>query len=270
MPFVIGIAGSVAVGKSTISRVLKALLSHWPSHPQVDLITTDGFLLPQSVLEARGIMERKGFPESYDVRRLVRFLADVKSGVPEVQAPVYSHLRYDIVAGEYQTVRHPDVVIVEGLERAADGCQPGRPSDADVRVRLLRLRDLRGRAGDRHRAVVRRALPRVAGDGLQEPFVLFPPLRGADQRAGDRDRARASGGRSIWSTCARTCCPRASGRTSFWRRVAITRCVACGCERSEGPAKAGHDVYAMLARVGENCFASTGTTALAVSGSEKR
>ena len=180
VPFVIGIAGSVAVGKSTISRVLQALLSHWPSHPQVDLITTDGFLLPKSTLEERGTLDRKGFPESYDVRRLVRFLADVKSGVAEVQAPVYSHLRYDIVPGEYQTVRHPDVVIVEGPERAADGREPGRPADADVRLGLLRLRDLRGRAGERHRAVVRRTLPDVAGDGLQEPVILFPSLCGAD------------------------------------------------------------------------------------------
>jgi len=115
IPFVIGIAGSVAVGKSTASRVLKALLSHWPSHPQVDLVTTDGFLLPQSELEARGLAQRKGFPESYDVRRLLRFLADVKSGLPQVEAPVYSHLAYDIVPGEFQTVRQPDIVIVEGL-----------------------------------------------------------------------------------------------------------------------------------------------------------
>jgi type I pantothenate kinase len=115
IPYVIGIAGSVAVGKSTASRVLKALLSHWPSHPQVDLVTTDGFLLPQRELEARGLAQRKGFPESYDVRRLLRFLSDVKSGLPEVTAPVYSHLAYDIVPGEYQTVRQPDVVIVEGL-----------------------------------------------------------------------------------------------------------------------------------------------------------
>ena len=115
IPYVIGIAGSVAVGKSTASRVLKALLSHWPSHPQVDLVTTDGFLLPQRELESRGLAQRKGFPESYDVRRLLRFLSDVKSGLPEVTAPVYSHLAYDIVPVEYQTVRQPDIVIVEGL-----------------------------------------------------------------------------------------------------------------------------------------------------------
>lgn len=115
MPFVIGVAGSVAVGKSTASRVLQALLAEWPSHPQVALITTDGFLLPQRVLESRGLAHRKGFPESYDVRRLIRFMADVKSGVPEVLAPVYSHLAYDIVPGEFQVVRQPDIVIVEGL-----------------------------------------------------------------------------------------------------------------------------------------------------------
>jgi type I pantothenate kinase len=115
VPYVIGLAGSVAVGKSTAARILKALLSHWPSHPRVDLVTTDGFLLPQHELEARGLTQRKGFPESYDLRRLVRFMADVKSGVPEVLAPVYSHLAYDIVPGQFQTVTQPDIVIVEGL-----------------------------------------------------------------------------------------------------------------------------------------------------------
>ena len=114
-PYVVAIAGSVAVGKSTTARVLQALLARWPGHPQVDLITTDGFLLPRAELEARGLMERKGFPESYDQRRLVRFLADLKAGAPEVVAPVYSHLAYDIVPGEYQVVRQPDIVIVEGL-----------------------------------------------------------------------------------------------------------------------------------------------------------
>ena len=115
IPYVIGIAGSVAVGKSTTSRILQALLSHWPSHPIVDLITTDGFLLSKAALEAKGLMHRKGFPESYDVRRLVRFMAEVKAGVPEVTAPLYSHLAYDIVPDEYQVVRQPDIVIVEGL-----------------------------------------------------------------------------------------------------------------------------------------------------------
>jgi type I pantothenate kinase len=128
VPYVIAIAGSVAVGKSTTARILQALLARWPDHPQVDLVTTDGFLFPNRVLEERGLMERKGFPESYDLRRLVRFLADVKSGRPAVSAPVYSHLTYDIVADEEQVVRQPDIVIVEGLTvlQTGDG-RSGRP-----------------------------------------------------------------------------------------------------------------------------------------------
>ncbi len=128
VPYVIAIAGSVAVGKSTTARILQALLARWPDTPQVDLVTTDGFLFPNRVLEERGLMERKGFPESYDLRRLVRFLADVKSGQAEVHAPVYSHLTYDIVPDEEQVVRQPDIMILEGLTvlETGDG-RAGRP-----------------------------------------------------------------------------------------------------------------------------------------------
>ena len=114
-PYVIGVAGSVAVGKSTTARILRALLSRWPEHREVGLITTDGFLLPNEELKARGLMRREGFPQSYDLRRLIRFMSDVKAGRPEVNAPVYSHLAYDVVPGESQTIRQPDILIVEGL-----------------------------------------------------------------------------------------------------------------------------------------------------------
>lgn len=115
VPYLIGVAGSVAVGKSTTSRVLQALLSRWPDHPRVDLVTTDGFLFPNRVLEDRGLTDRKGFPESYDRRRLLEFVASLKSGTQPVQAPVYSHLAYDIVPGELRTVQDADIVILEGL-----------------------------------------------------------------------------------------------------------------------------------------------------------
>ncbi len=116
VPYVIGVAGSVAVGKSTTARVLQALLARWPDHPRVDLVTTDGFLYPNDELERRGLLARKGFPESYDVRRLLQFLRDVKSGVEVVRAPTYSHLTYDVQPEEHDiVVRSPDILIVEGL-----------------------------------------------------------------------------------------------------------------------------------------------------------
>ncbi|HEY0259652.1 MAG TPA: type I pantothenate kinase [Lacisediminihabitans sp.] len=114
-PFVIGVAGSVAVGKSTSARLLRELLSRWEDTPRVELVTTDGFLLPNAELERRGLMQRKGFPESYDRRSLLRFVTQVKSGVEEVRAPFYSHLSYDIVADAEIVVRRPDILIVEGL-----------------------------------------------------------------------------------------------------------------------------------------------------------
>jgi type I pantothenate kinase len=131
-PYVVAITGSVAVGKSTIGRIIRALLARWPAHPRVDLVTTDGFLHPNRVLEARGLAARKGFPESYDLPRLVRFLAEVKEGRPLVAAPVYSHLAYDVVPGEVQLVRQPDVLVVEGLnvlEAPRPGSSRLAPSD---------------------------------------------------------------------------------------------------------------------------------------------
>ena len=115
VPYVIGVAGSVAVGKSTFARILQALLARWPDHPTVELVTTDGFLYPNAVLEERGIMNRKGFPESYDTRRLLQFLREVKSGTAEAAAPVYSHVVYDIVPDEDVIVHQPDILILEGL-----------------------------------------------------------------------------------------------------------------------------------------------------------
>ncbi len=114
-PFVIGVAGSVAVGKSTVSRVLQELLSRAPGNPKVDLITTDGFLYPNAELQRRGLLDRKGFPESYNRRALLQFVMDVKSGEPKVLAPVYSHMVYDIVADEHIEVESPDILIIEGL-----------------------------------------------------------------------------------------------------------------------------------------------------------
>ena len=115
VPYIIGVAGSVAVGKSTTARVLKALLARWPNTPKVDLVTTDGFLLPNAELLRLGLMERKGFPESYDTGHLLRFLADIKAGKRNVTAPLYSHLVYDVVPGEETVVDRPDILIVEGL-----------------------------------------------------------------------------------------------------------------------------------------------------------
>lgn len=131
VPFIVGIAGSVAAGKSTTARVLQALMQRWEWKPSVGLVTTDGFLYPNAVLEERGIMGRKGFPESYDRKRLIDFLTEIKGGLSNVQAPVYSHTRYDILADETQVVNQPDVLIVEGLNVLQTGEASATPFVSD-------------------------------------------------------------------------------------------------------------------------------------------
>jgi type I pantothenate kinase len=127
VPYVVGLAGSVAAGKSTVAQVLQALISRWPGNPRVELVSTDGFLYPNRVLQSRGLMDRKGFPESYDLQLLLRFLADVKSGLVEVSAPIHSHLTYDILPDRVQAIARPDVLIVEGLNMLEAGLP--EPSD---------------------------------------------------------------------------------------------------------------------------------------------
>ncbi|GAB1823067.1 type I pantothenate kinase [Herbidospora sp. RD11066] len=159
-PYILGIAGSVAVGKSTTARLLHTLLARWPEHPRVDLVTTDSFLHPNALLAERDIMHRKGFPESYDRRALVKFVADVKRGRPEVYAPVYSHLEYDIVPGARQIVSKPDILIVEGL----NVLQPAPPTALAVNDYFdfsiyvdARVEDIRGWYVDRFHKLRRTA-----------------------------------------------------------------------------------------------------------------
>lgn len=189
-PYVIGIAGSVAVGKSTFARTLRALLARWPDHPSVELVTTDGFLYPNATLLERGLMKRKGFPESYDRRRMIQFLADVKAGSPRVGAPVYSHQGYDIVPGGEQVVASPDVLIFEGLNVLQTGTLEGGRSPSIIVSDFFDF-SLYLDADEAHiQDVVRRTVPAAAAHRVPEPGVVLPPLQGPGRRAVARGRAR--------------------------------------------------------------------------------
>ena len=187
MPFIIGVAGSVAVGKSTTARVLQALLARWPNVPKVDLITTDGFLYPNAILEREGLMEKKGFPESYDLPALLRFLTDVKAGRRPARAPVYSHLIYDVTPNQWVEVDRPDILIVEGL----NVLQTGRPAEGrqgdPVRVGLLRFLGLSRRRRGRAQVLVRRSISDAAQHRVPRSEIVFPSLFKSVRCGSDRD-----------------------------------------------------------------------------------
>jgi type I pantothenate kinase len=187
VPYIIGIAGSVAGGKSTTARILRGLLARWPDHPKVALLPTDGFLLPNAVLEREGLMNRKGFPESYDLPVLLKFLSDIKAGKRNVEAPVYSHLTYDIEPGKNITVDQPDILIVEGLNVSADWPPAARRQGHTVRVGLLRLLDLHRRRRERSAHLVRQPVLLVPRDGLCRSEVILPPLLEAVRRGSARN-----------------------------------------------------------------------------------
>ena len=210
VPYILGIGGSVAVGKSTTARVLRALLARWPDHPRVDLITTDGFLYPNAELERRGLMNRKGFPESFDTARLLNFLHDVKSGKGNVEAPVYSHFHYDIIPGQTMVIDRPDILIVEGLNVLQPARMPQGRRGHSLRLGFLQFLDLHGcrRQGDR--GLVRHPLHAPAPDRVPRSCRLLPPLRRALARRGARPGAGDLAHASTRRTSTRTSCRRAS------------------------------------------------------------
>ena len=176
VPYIIGVAGSVAVGKSTTARVLQALLARWPNVPKVDLVTTDGFLLPNAVLEREGLMEKKGFPESYDLPALLRFLADVKAGRRPVRAPVYSHLVYDVMPNQWVEVDRPDILIVEGLNVLQTGRLPKDGKAIPFVSDFFDFSIYLDADEDVLQQLVRRPLPDAARDRVPRSEILLPSL----------------------------------------------------------------------------------------------
>ena len=189
MPYIIGVAGSVAVGKSTTARVLQALLARWSPRPKVDLVTTDGFLFPNAVLERQGLMQKKGFPESYDLPMLLSFLSDIKAGRRPVRAPVYSHLTYDIVPNQWVEVDRPDILIVEGV----NVLQTGRlPRDGKAVPVVSDFFDFSVYI-DADESVLRnwyvRRFLALRDTAFHRSAIVFPPLCAAVRRGSHRHRA---------------------------------------------------------------------------------
>lgn len=190
MPYIIGVAGSVAVGKSTTARVLQALLARWSPRPKVDLVTTDGFLFPNEILEREGLMQKKGFPESYDLPALLSFLSDIKAGRRPVRAPVYSHLTYDVIPNEGVEIDRPDILIVEGVNVLQTGRLPRDGQGRSLCVGLLRLLGLYRCGGADPARVVCRALSHTARHGVPRSAVLLQSLCKAVRQGSDRQGPR--------------------------------------------------------------------------------